>query len=471
MLKSIYNLSPHFVKSISRKLYSKFKKPIWKNPVFLKWYNFLQESQWWSREKLEEYQMQQLSKLLNHTYENVPYYRRVFDERGLKPKEFQNLDDLRRLPLLNKDIVRENLKDLIAKNISEESIEYVTTGGSTATPTKFAILKRDTEIKRLAFEWRYWNWMDYKFGDRCAILRSNIVKKKKDGMDDWWEYDRKNNYLILSTYDMTPENLSHYLEKIEEFRPRSIRAYPSAIEVLARFIKKKGLDVNQDKYLKGISTTSETLFPGQRVLIEETFNCPVFDKLGHTELAVIAGNCKKREGYHISPEYGIVELIDKENQLIRGFNEIGEIVATGFINLAMPLIRYRTGDLASWEEKECGCGRKLPLLTNLQGRVQELIVTKDGGLITLTNFIWPQSSLLDNVYQFQFYQNKPGAVLVRIVRKANYTKADTKALLQDFKERIKERADFKIEFVGEIPRTSRGKFNYLIQKLNIEKFF
>ena len=105
-LKSIYNSSPPFIQNIGRSVYSKFKKPIWKDPEFLKWYNFLQESQWWSREKLEEYQMQQLGKLLEHAYENVPYYRKIFDERGLKPKDVQGLDDLKQLPYLTKKNIK-----------------------------------------------------------------------------------------------------------------------------------------------------------------------------------------------------------------------------------------------------------------------------------------------------------------------------------------------------------------------------
>ena len=112
-LKKIYNLSPFFIQNIERKIYSRFKKPVWENPEFLKWYNFLQESQWWSREKLEEYQMGQLNKLLHHAYKNVPYYRRVFDERGLKPENIQNFNDLSKLPYLTKEIIRENLSELV----------------------------------------------------------------------------------------------------------------------------------------------------------------------------------------------------------------------------------------------------------------------------------------------------------------------------------------------------------------------
>jgi len=134
LIKKIYNLSPPFIQDIGRKVYSRFKKPIWKDPEFLKWYNFLQESQWWSKEKLEEYQIQQLSKLLNHAYKNVPYYRRVFDERGLKPKDIQDFKDLQKLPYLTKEIIQDNLPNLVARNYPRSKLRYATTGGSTGIP-------------------------------------------------------------------------------------------------------------------------------------------------------------------------------------------------------------------------------------------------------------------------------------------------------------------------------------------------
>ena len=241
-LRKIYNSSPPFIQNIGRRVYPHFKKPIWKNPEFLKWYNFLQESQWWSKEKLEKYQIQQLSKLLNHAYENVPYYRRVFDKRSLKPKDIKNFDDLKKLPYLTKDDVRKNLKDLIARNILKEDMKYVTTGGTSGEPLGFYI-ERKTNIIRMAFEWREWNWMGYKFGDRCIVLRGNVVKRKENGKPNWWEYDKENNYLILSTYDMTDENLPKYIKKIEAFKPRIIRAYPSAIDILAKFIEMRPYNV------------------------------------------------------------------------------------------------------------------------------------------------------------------------------------------------------------------------------------
>jgi len=465
-LRKVYNLSPPIIQSIGRKVYSKFKKPVWKDPEFLKWYNFLQKSQWWSREKLEEYQMQQLEKLLNHAYKNVPYYKKVFDEKGLKPKDIQNFDDLRRLPILTKDDVRKNLKDLIARNIPREDMGYVTTGGTSGKPLGFYI-ERKTNIIRMAFEWREWNWMDYKFGDRCIVLRGNVVGRKENGKPSWWEYDKENNYLILSTYDMTDEKLLKYIKKIEEFKPKIIRAYPSAIDILAKFIKENNYKININRNIKAISTSSENLYLSQRKLVEEIFKCPIFDKYGNCEQVTILGECKKHEGYHDFMEYSYTEILDKEGISVTKEGEIGEIISTAFTNYAVPLIRYKTEDLARYTAHNCSCSRQFPLVKIIEGRLQELIVTKNGNLISMAALNM-HSDVFDNVKQFQFYQDIPGKVIFKVIKKNTYSNKDTNYIIQELQKKMKNQIDIKIKFVNEISLTKRGKYTFLIQKLPIE---
>lgn len=435
---------------------------------FRNMYYFLKGSQWWSKEKLEEYQMRQLKKLLNHAYQNVPYYQRVFDERGLKPEDIQDFDDFRRLPILTKDIVRENLNDLVAKNIPKRNMNYVTTGGTSGKPLGFYIEKR-TDFIRMAFEWREWNWMGYEFGNKCVVLRGNVVKRKEDGKSAWWEYDRENNYLILSVYDMTDKNLPKYIQKIEEFKPKIIQAYPSALDIMARFIKGNNLTINVKENIKAISTSSENLFPYQRLLIEEVFNCPIIDKLGNCEQTNIVGQCAKGEGYHIFMEYGITELIDEEGNPVCREGGIGEIVGTGFTNYAVPLIRYKTEDFGVYTNNQCSCGRNgLPILKEVKGRwYQQRIVTRNGNYIPITA-LNTHSDIFDNVKQFQYYQDNLDKVILRIVKKNTYTSTDTRKILRELTGKLKSQIKLEIQFLADMPRTDRGKYNFLVQKLQID---
>jgi phenylacetate-CoA ligase len=435
--------------------------------VFWDTYNFLQESQWWSKEQLEEYQMRELEKLLNHAYKNVPYYRRVFDERGLKPKDIQNFDDFKKIPYLTKDDVRENLNCLIARNITKEDMQYVTTGGTSGKPLGFYIEKR-TNLIRDAFDWRQYNWAGYKFGDRCIVLRGNVVKRKENTETTWWEYNKDNNYLILSTYDMTEENLSKYVKKIEEFKPKVIKAYPSAIDILAKFVKENDLTINTKGNIKAISTSSENLYSTQKKLIKEVFKCPIFDLYGNCEQSARFGECEKHEGYHDYMEYSYTEILDKENKPVTKEGEIGEIISTAFTNYAVPFIRYKTEDLVEYNTHICSCGRQLPLIKRIYGRLQELIVTKDGRLVTLTAFLFARHlDWFSQVKQLQFVQKEKGQLLLKIVKK-DKSCLNSKKIVDDLIKPVQGQVNINVSFVDKIPLTNRGKYKFLVQKLPIE---
>lgn len=431
--------------------------------VFWDTYNFLQESQWWSKEKLEEYQMQQLEKLLKHAYKNVPYYRKVFDKRGLRPKDVRDFNDLKKLPFLTKEIIRNNLNDLMAKNLPTSMFQYVYTSGSTGIPLQFYNEQGVTSSREMAFHWRMRGWIGYRFTDRCAILRGNVIKRPEKNKRTWWEYTTADKLLILSLYDMTEENLFKYVEKLNEFQPKFIQAYPSGITILACFIKEHNIELNYS--IEAILCGSEKLYYFQREMIEETLKCRVFSWYGHAEEAVLAGECEKSTYYHIFPEYGVTELIRSNGSSINQEGGVGEIVGTGFNNYAMPFIRYKTGDLAVYTQLKCSCGRNYQLIEKVEGRIQEVIVAKDGHLIPLGDM--QISFVFDNVKQFQFYQDKEGEVVFKIVKKDTYTEKDTSHILRSLYDRMGGSVKVYIKFVDKIPRTDSGKYRFLIQKLTI----
>lgn len=431
--------------------------------IFWDTYNFLRESQWWSREKLEQYQMQQLSRLLHHAYENVPYYRRVFDERALKPKDIQDLHDLRKLPYLTKGIIRENLPDLVARNHHRSKLEYVTTGGSTGIPLGFYWERGVTNPKEHAFITMLWNRVGYRMAHRCVVLRGNFDQSGRKGK--FWKYDPLKKSLILSCFHMTDELLPNYVAKISEFRPDFIQAYPSAIAILTRFMKRNNIEPFPT--VKAILCTSENLYPRQRELLEEVMKCRVWSFYGHSERAALAGECEKSTYYHIQAEYGIVELINKDGNAVAKEDELGEIVATGFNNFACPLIRYRTMDLAVPLNAKCKCGRSYPLLKRVEGRLQEFFVDGTGSLITSFYSDEGPRNFVDKISAYQYVQNEPGKVLLNICAKNQFSISEIDSLKRAFLD-FYPRFDIEIKFVDHIPRTKSGKFKFIVQKLPIE---
>nr|MBP7144150.1 phenylacetate--CoA ligase family protein [Methanoculleus sp.] len=342
--------------------------------VYRRMYTLLRRSRWWSREELLAYQAEALSRLLDHAYENVPYYRRIFDERGLVPADIRTPGDLALLPFLTKEIVQANLADLKARNYPESAFEYVRTSGSTGTPMGFYYERGASRAKEWAFMKVQWDRVGYRFTDRCVVLRGHVVNPASDGA--CWRKALFGRWLIMSSHLMTEETLPSYIDRIRRFRPRFIHAYPSTAVILARYMREHG--VEPFPTVQAVLCGSENLYPWQRNLLAEVFECRVFSWYGNSEQTVLAGECEESAHYHIFPEYGIVELIGQDGLPVEGPGAMGEVVATNLTNFVCPLIRYRTMDVAVATQEPCPCGRQYPLLERVEGRLQEFIVTRSG---------------------------------------------------------------------------------------------
>lgn len=437
--------------------------------VFRKTYKFLKKSQWWSKERLEAYQLEQLSKLLNHAYENVPYYRKVFDDRGLKPEDIQDFDDLQKLPFLTKEIVRENLDNLKARDYPDDKFEYVTTSGTTSGamgPLGFYYEKGVSRAREWAFMKTQWDRIGYRFTDKCVILRGYV--SKSENKSKFWEYSLFGRWLILSPFQMSDENLPNYIEKIRKFKPKFFQAFPSEIIILAKFMEEN--NIKPFSSVKALLLGSENVYVDQRDFLEEIFDCRVYSWYGHAEQAVLAGECEVSTNYHIFPGYGIVEFIDKSGKLITKENELGEIVATGLNNFVMPLIRYRTMDLGTFSNAGCECGRNYKLITRIEGRLQEMVVTRDKTLISLTAILAAIKRLegYPQMKKVQFIQEKEGDIRIKVIKGASYSKEYEKEILQSMYKNFGNSLNVEIEYVDHIPPTNIGKHRYLIQKLPVK---
>ena len=425
---------------------------------------FLRESQWWSREQLEEYQRGQLHALLNHAYENVPYYRKVFLDRGLLPTDIRGGEDLCHLPFLTKAVIRENFDELVATNLPKKRRRYVTTGGTTGIPFGFFHDAELGEPRERAFMNMQWNRIGFEDGQRRVLLRGNVVRGSERGR--LWQYNPIENTLIMSVYHMDDDTLGAYVDRVRRFRPLAIHAYPSAVTILAKYILSHG--ITDLPPLKAVLCGSENVYEHQNELIEKAFDCRVFSWYGHSEMVVMAGECEHSSSYHVFPEYGVLELVDEAGSVLRGPGKRGEIVGTGFNNFVMPLIRYKTEDWAEYDVGECACGRNYPRLKTVEGRwLQETIVGPKGNLISVTALNM-HGDTFDHVEQFQFYQDTRGKVVLNVVKKATYNSSNSQQIIAQLREKMGQDMDIEVRFVDTIPRTTSGKWRFLIQKLPID---
>jgi len=457
LLKKAYANCPLILKQA----YSKLPFPIRMGRNYRATYRLLEKSQRWSEYQLLNYQNEQLRKLIRYSYENVPYYRESFNRLGITPNDIKVTSDLQKLVFLTKELCRENFEHLISKRFSRFGMFYNTTGGTSGRPFGFYV-SNEAYQKEWAFMITQWNRVGYKPSDRKITLRGVPFEDRKK----LWQYNPIYNEIQLSPFHMSDKNLSEYVNVIREFAPRYIHGYPSAGAILAKYILKR--DIQNLPIINAFLAASESVYQGQRELIEKAFHTRFFSWYGQSEKVILAGECSHSHHYHIFPEYGITELVDENGEVITEAGKIGELVGTGFLNYAMPFIRYKTGDYAEYVDAECKCGRQYKLIKNVSGRwIQEMLVGKDGALISLTA-INMHSKVFDNVERFQFVQDKQGEAVLKIVKGNGYTEKDSIGILKELKNKVGNNLDIELSYVDGIPKSPSGKSIFLVQKLDVE---
>lgn len=457
ILQQIIKKSPGICEKSIRYIYYSIPDYIRYGKAFREFYSFLQKSQYWDKKQLEEYQIGQLQKLIKHAYETVPYYKKVFDEYRIQPKEIQDFSDLKRIPYLTKEIIQNNLNDLISNKYNKQNLKYVTTGGSTGIPMGFYVDSKYDRFREWAFISNMWGRIGYDVRkiNRCVILRDDIPNK---GIHEY-----KNRDLILSSFKLTKENIEKYISLIEEFNPDFIQAFPSSISILSNYINENNKKI-QLKNLKSIICTSENIHELSRKDIESAFGVRIYSFYGHTEHACIGGECEKSNYYHMQSEYGYMELLDENEDEVIDEGGIGEIVATGFNNYVMPFIRYRTCDMAVNTNETCKCGRNYKLIKRIDGRKQEFFVDDRCNKVTFTSSDDALWKVKNKIWAYQYIQHEPGKVILNIQWDKQYNSDDIEIIQRDFKI-FYPSLNIQIRNVENIERTKRGKFKYLIQNI------
>lgn len=449
--------------------YKIMPRPLWEDKQFIRYYEWLEKTQWWSKDDLKNFQLDNLKALVKHAYENVPYYRRIFDEHKLKPDDIVTLNDIQKIPLLYKEVVRNNLEDFIARNYDRSALRYITTNGTSGRPLGVYQNKNTVDINEMAFVYRQWSWVGYQFGDRFITLRGNIMPERGAwGKKTWWEYNPGHHELRFSSLNMTDENLFQYIEMMKKYQPKFIQAYPSSLEILLRFMKRYEIKID---FVKAIFCESETIYPPQRRNAEAQFGCNIYGGYGMTERAADAVECERHQGYHVNMEYGILELLDENDEPIDRPGVPGRVVGTGFDTYCMPFIRYVTDDIAEYAPNECACKRQSTLIRDFKGRLTELVFSKSGNVIPLSAvFINIHGEITTKIREVKILQERMGELVIYIAIAPGFSEAEVKKELLDeiYKRTTRNEIDAEIIFVDQVSRSGRGKIGFLEQKLPIK---
>lgn len=456
-LRFLYDKSPSALKEYMTSVYSKKRSRIKYGPKYFEYFSELEKSQWLSKEKIQYIQELKIQRLMNYSLKYIPYYKMLFEKIGMSENDIKSIDDLKKIPLLTKDLVRKNDKSLRSIHYRDPRIvERFQTSGTTGKAMDVYASYDYIQMEK-AFQWLHRLWGGVKMGDSQVTFVGYTIIPFKKKSPPFWVYDSIENRTFFSLHHMTKENLRYYAEHLEELKPLFITGYPMAISIMATYLLDAGIKIRP---LKAVFTASETLMSHQRKIIEEVFKCKVFDWYGQTEFTANIVQCE-HGNYHIKPEYGVVEILKSDGTRAKP-GEMGEIVATGLNNFAMPFIRYYTGDTAVTKEGKCPCGRGGVLISKITGRVEDIIVTPDGRFITRLDFIFKD---MKNVMEAQLVQDTPNHLIVKIVKKSEYCKEDERKILLNIHEHLGKEMSVDLEGVEEIPRSDSGKFRYVISKV------
>src|SRR3990167_1934564 len=418
---------------------------------FVYLYQF-QKNTWKSRSELEDIQSKKLRALIKHAYQNVRFYREAFIERNLHPDDIKTAHDLVKLPIVRKKVLQQLPQDFFAKNYNIKQCRKSRTSGSTGIPlTLYTSTTDESYNKTVNFRAMMENGLKLTHKVMAISHPESFTHKA------WFQkigIYRKEN---LSVYNSTERNV----RKFVEYSPDLLIGYPSVLSVMADYITKNNIRITPTKK---IFTSAEILFDGMRKKIVSIFGCDVIDLYGCTELRRLAWECSKHEGYHADIDFAVIEII--KDTFLEG--EDGSILVTGLHNYAMPLIRYQNGDVAQVSQQErCSCGRGLPLIGKIKGRMDDMIILPSGRVIS------PRSinvlDYIEGINRYRIIQEEKGLFVVQIEKNERFSEQT----LHDIEEQIRkgcfnEYVTIQIKEVEKIPQEKSGKIRTVISKVKLE---
>jgi len=402
------------------------------------------------REEIVSFQDRQLRRVVTHAYENVPYYRRLFDREGLKPQDIRSVDDLSAIPITSKsDLQMLHARELVSRRANLERLIVLRTGGSTGKPM---VVRRTWAEERLlqAFRWRAMHYYGQRSTDHIARISFIEETHPRD-----YQLVRR-SIQTLGLYKWTNIDcrfpLRDILRKVQDVNPDILKSYPGVVHRLSHLLQEHDKKPICPRF---VVVGGEVLTPLMREHVREAFRVPVFNIYGSYESNVLAWECKETGELHTCDDCTIVEVLKNGTPTKEG--EQGEVVVTNLHSFAMPFIRYRLDDIVTRGTDTCKCGQPFSTIRNIQGRVMDYFLLPGGRLI----HPWELSYLIDIaswIREYRLIQEREDRIVSQIVPRDNAPEEEIKKIESFVKERVGASVEFRIELVPEIQCEPNGKF-------------
>lgn len=413
----------------------------------------LEESQWWTAERIEEARFARLKAFLEHARAHVPYYREKFAVHGFEPDRLRSTADLALAPFLTKADIRA-AGDRLRSDDAGVLTRY-NTGGSSGEPLVFYI-GRARKSHDVAAKWRATRWWGVDIGDpEIVVWGSPVELTRQDRIRQW--RDRLLRTELLPAFDMSPARLDGFVARLREARPKMLFGYPSALALIAQHAERRGVAM-AGLGVEVAFVTSERLYDDQRATIERVFGCRVANGYGGRDAGFIAHECPAG-GMHISAEDIVVETVDPAGTSVAA-GIPGEIVVTHLATGDFPFIRYRTGDIGILGTRPCACGRGLPLLEEVQGRSTDFVVAADGTVMHGLALIYVVRDL-PGIERFRIVQESANLTRVELVPGRTFEMETVARIRTGLRARLGEAVEIDVDVVDELTRDASGKFRYV----------
>lgn len=420
----------------------------------MKYYEFINRAQWWPRERLIKYQNDRLIETVNIAYKETSFYRELLDSNGISPDKIRTVNDLQRIPIVTKDMLRNAYPEKCTRKTNYPYIESFTSG-STGSPFVVRVDSYSMSIARalMLFRATFSGWIIGESMLQTGMtLNRGLIKRIKDNLL---------RVAYVSAFDLSDTALDQYLELIESKKIRYIMGYASSLYCIA----KRAEEVGYNYSLSGAVSWGDNLFNNYREKIEGQFNIKVTDTYGCGEGIQVAAQCGKNDGeYHIFMPHVIVEFLEDGFPVPEG--ALGEIFLTRLDPGAMPLIRYCIGDVGRGSDKDsCPCGRGLKMMSKIEGRSSDIIITPNGNKL-IVHFFTGIFEYYSSIQYFQVCQEKLEEIRIKIVPNPDFSEKDCMMIKKEINEKGDKDLIIIFEIVNEIPLEKSNKRRFVISNLN-----
>ncbi len=431
----------------------------WERSPYLRHYQGLRRTQYDSPEAIRTRQWQAVTGLLQHAYATTSFWHDRLDQAGIRPDQVLSWEDFRAVPVLTKEDMRRHGPDLVSNRYAQAHLHHKKTSGSTGVSVEVFVDDAAQQFKR-ACTLRSDEWSGWRLGERAAKVWGNPEYLKRG-----WR-GRLRNLLLdracyLDTLQMDEAALDRFTHCLKRRPPALLFGHAHSLYLLAQFLRSRN---GPGFRPRGIVSTAMVLHSWERQAIEEVFGCPVTNRYGCEEVSLIACECERHQGLHINADGVYVEVLRPDGSPAEA-GEVGAVVVTDLVNQAMPMIRYQVGDLAVASQRRCPCGRGLPLLERVDGRLADYVVAPGGKLISGISLTENFATLVPGVAQFQIVQESMSRFRFRIVRGADFGPPSEERIRSLVTERFGPDIDYQCEYLERIPREPSGKYRFCISKV------